>query len=71
MSALKKNGVQVHLLPASERWPDSLFVEDPALVFPQGAIVLRSIRAERAGERDLIEPVLRSKFAKVLEIDNG
>ena len=71
LTALKKNGVQVHLLPLSERWPDSLFVEDPALVFPQGAIILRSIREERAGERDLIEPVLRSKFAKVLEIDNG
>ena len=71
LAALKKNGVQVHLLPSSERWPDSLFVEDPALVFPQGAVVLRSIRAERAGEHDLIEPVLRSKFAKVLEVDNG
>lgn len=71
MAALKKNGVHVYLLPSSERWPDSLFVEDPALVFPQGAILLRSIRTERVGERDLIEPVLRSKFAKVLAVDSG
>ena len=58
-------------LPPSLKWPDSVFVEDPALVFSQGSILLRSIMEERSGEVDLIAPFLYSTFSQVLKIDKG
>ena len=69
--ALEKNGVSVCRLPPSLKWPDSVFVEDPALVFSQGSILLRSIMEERSGEVDLIAPFLYSTFSQVLEIHKG
>ena len=71
VAALEKNGVSVYRLPPSLKWPDSVFVEDPVLVFSQGSILLRSIMEERSGEVDLIAPFLYSTFPQVLEIDQG
>jgi dimethylargininase len=48
--ALEAAGVTVHQLPALDGFPDSLFVEDPALVFQEGAIVLRPGAPSRFGE---------------------
>ena len=39
--ALAKAGADVICLPALEDYPDSVFVEDPALTLPEGAILLR------------------------------
>ena len=39
--ALEQAGLAVTVLPPLEAHPDSLFVEDAAFVFPEGAIVLR------------------------------
>ena len=61
-AALVNAGVAVTLLPALEDFPDSVFVEDPALVFAEGAILLRPGRKSRAGEVAHIEPALRDKF---------
>ena len=41
IAAMKDAGVKVTVLPALEAFPDSIFVEDPALVFTEGAILLR------------------------------
>jgi dimethylargininase len=54
---LEAAGVAVDLLPPLEDYPDSIFVEDPALVFPEGAIVLRPGTATRVGETDYLRPV--------------
>jgi len=37
VAALRAAGVQVTVLDALEQFPDSIFVEDPALVFSQAA----------------------------------
>lgn len=68
LAALRAAGVEVTVLPPLEAFPDSLFVEDPALVFTEGAIVLRSGAASRAGEVEEIIPVLRGMFDRVLEL---
>ena len=39
-AALADAGVTVDMLPPLDDYPDSLFVEDPALVFREGAILL-------------------------------
>jgi dimethylargininase len=45
-----------------------MFVEDPALVFPEGAILLRPGAPSRAAEADALAPVLGGLFDAVLEL---
>ncbi|MFC2951948.1 dimethylarginine dimethylaminohydrolase family protein [Marinicaulis aureus] len=66
--ALKAAGVDVHILPPLEAFPDAIFVEDPALVFTQGAILLRPGAQSRAGEVGEISPALKEKFQTVLDL---
>jgi len=69
IAALGDAGVEVTILPALEQYPDSIFVEDPALVFTQGAILLRPGAPTRQGEVAEIAPSLRAMFDTVLELD--
>ena len=64
--ALRGLGLDVAVLPPAGEFPDSIFVEDPALVFSEGAIVLNLAAATRAGEAALIAPELESRFGRVL-----
>lgn len=70
-AALMQAGLAVTILPSLENFPDSIFVEDPALVFPEGAILLRPGARSRAGEVAEIEPVLRGKFETVVSLGDG
>jgi dimethylargininase len=71
VTALRQAGVQVEVLEPLEAFPDSIFVEDPALVFTAGAIQLRPGNVSREGEADLIAPVLRKHFDKVVRLPRG
>ena len=71
VAALRAAGVEVTVLPPLEAFPDSVFVEDPALVFAEGAILLRPGAVSRAGEVAEIAPVLRGIFDTVLELPPG
>jgi dimethylargininase len=68
VAALSGLGLDVEQLPQAEAFPDSIFVEDPALVFSEGAIVLNLAAASRSGEAALIAPVLESHFEQVLHM---
>lgn len=70
-AALVAAGVAVTVLPPLEAFPDSIFVEDAALVFPEGAILLRPGARSRAGEVAAIAPALEDKFDTVLALDEG
>jgi dimethylargininase len=69
--ALQDAGVAVATLPALEAYPDSLFVEDAALVFHAAAIVLRPGAASRRGEAAEIAPVLERAFPRLLRLEEG
>lgn len=71
VAALEAAGVAVEILPALAAFPDSVFVEDPAFVLPEGAIVLRPGAPSRIGEADEIAPALRRRFDRVLTLDEG
>ncbi|MQT11475.1 dimethylarginine dimethylaminohydrolase family protein [Segnochrobactrum spirostomi] len=71
IQALEAAGVAVEVLPPLEAFPDSIFVEDPALVFPEGAVVLRPGAESRLGEAAEIAPVLRRRFERVLDLEAG
>ncbi len=70
VAALRAAGLQVEVLPPLEAYPDSIFVEDPALVFAQGAILLRPGASTRLGEREEMRGALARNFERVLELQN-
>jgi dimethylargininase len=71
VAALREAGIQVEVLEPLEAFPDSIFVEDPALVFTIGAILLRPGSVSRAGEAELIGPILEQHFERVLRLPRG
>jgi dimethylargininase len=69
VAALRGAGLMVDILPPLEAFPDSVFVEDPALVFPEGAILLRPGVASRLGEAEEMRAPLKKHFGCVLELE--
>lgn len=63
VKALEELGVSVLVLEALEEYPDSCFVEDPAVVMPECAIITNSPKASRHGEKFEIMDAIR-KFYK-------
>lgn len=70
-AALADAGLVLTMLDPLEQFPDAIFVEDPALVFPEGAIVLHPGAASRAGEGAFLRPALAAKFGQVLDLPRG
>ena len=64
VAALERAGVTVTVLAADERFPDSVFVEDPAFCLPEIALLLRSGATARQGEAQAIEPAIRSFYGQ-------
>jgi len=71
VAALRAAGLDVDVLPALEAFPDSVFVEDPALVLPEGAILLHPGAPSRLGEREEMRCALKRHFHRVLELQDG
>ncbi|HTT83552.1 MAG TPA: arginine deiminase family protein [Rhizomicrobium sp.] len=71
IAALRGTGLAVDVLPPLEPYPDSMFVEDPALVFPEAAILLRPGAPSRLGETDEMRSALKRHFQTVLELGNA
>jgi dimethylargininase len=69
--ALERLGVSVETLPALEAFPDSVFVEDTALVFSGAAILLRPGAPTRRGETAEIAATLARNFERVLRLEDG
>jgi dimethylargininase len=69
--ALQGAGLQVDLLPPLDTFPDSIFVEDPAFVVREGAILLRPGAPSRLGEREHMREVLTRHFGCVHELADG
>ncbi len=69
VAALSAAGVSVDILPPLEAFPDSVFVEDPALVFGEGAILLRPGVAARLCEAEHLRQPLARHFDRVLELE--
>jgi dimethylargininase len=70
-AALAGAGLAVETLAPLDDYPDAVFVEDPAFVLAEGAILLKPGTPSRMGETAEIAPALRSRFARVLELDEG
>ena len=69
--ALRAAGLTLDILDPLEAFPDSIFVEDPALVFSEGAILMNPGAASRQGEVALIRPALDRHFERVIALAEG
>ncbi|WP_133138579.1 dimethylarginine dimethylaminohydrolase family protein [Legionella genomosp. 1] len=63
INALENCGVEVLVLPPEERFPDSCFVEDPALLTERIAVLARPGVESRQGEVSLLEESIRRFYA--------
>ena len=63
--ALEACGLSVTFLEPDERYPDSTFVEDTAVLTKRGAVIARPGVASRLGEVEQIERVLTYHFERL------
>jgi dimethylargininase len=71
VAALESAGIVVETLPPLPEHPDSIFVEDPAFVLPEGAILLRPGAPSRFAEADSLAAVLDRHFGHVAKVGEG
>ena len=71
VAALEAAGVAVETLPALADHPDSVFVEDPAFVLTEGAILLRPGAPSRFAEPATLAPALHRHFSNVAAVEDG
>lgn len=69
VEALRNCGLEVRVLEADPRFPDSCFVEDVALCTPNGAILCNPGAPMRNGEKLAMEAVLLSFYDEIEYID--
>jgi dimethylargininase len=69
VEALRNCGLEVRVLEADPRFPDSCFVEDVALFTPLGAILCNPGAPTRNGEKLAMEAVLLSFYEEIEYID--
>lgn len=68
VAALRATGATVDVLPSDEAFPDSVFIEDAALVLKGTAIVLRPGAETRLGESAALRPELAQRM-DVIDLD--
>ena len=68
IDTLKLCGLEVQVLDADEKYPDSTFIEDVALCTPHCAIVTRPGTASRRDETEGMDEILRPYYERVEKI---
>ena len=68
---LQNFGLTIDVLESEDSLPDSVFVEDPALTFRNGAILLHPGVQSRKEESSAIKPYLVKIFDQVYELEKG
>ena len=58
MAVLRRLGVEVMVLEPLDGYPDAYFVEDPAIITPEVAVITRPGAPTRRGETEALESVL-------------
>jgi dimethylargininase len=71
VGALRQAGVEVTVLEPLEAFPDSMFVEDPALVFTGAAVLLSPGAPSRREEAHELSAALTTRFGTVLKLREG
>ena len=68
---LERSYIKIITLDALEDYPDSVFVEDPAITFQDFCIILRPGAPSRFGEHEVFRNEAINIFEEVFVVDNG
>ena len=71
VKVMKELGLKVNLLEPLEGFPDSIFVEDPALIYKTNCIILNPSDPSRNGEKKIISEEIKKYFDNLIFIENG
>ncbi len=71
VKAMEEAGLKINLLEPLEEYPDSIFVEDPALTYKNSVIILNPFDPSRNGERDIIKEEIKHLFDNMLFVEDG
>ena len=71
IKAIKEAGLQIKLLESLEEYPDSIFVEDPALIYKTNVIILNPFDPSRNGEKNIIKNEIKHCFDNILFVEEG
>ena len=71
IKAIQAAGLQIKLLESLEEYPDSIFVEDPALTYKSNVIILNPFDPSRNGEKNIIENEIKDLFDNILFVEDG
>jgi len=71
IKAMEEAGLKINLLEPLEEFPDSIFVEDPALTYKSNVIILNPFDPSRNGERDIIKEEIKHLFDNMLFVEDG
>jgi dimethylargininase len=67
VAALRRLGLEIVVLEPAPGFPDAYFVEDPAVVTPEAAVIANPGAPSRRGEENTLEPVL-ARFRRTVRI---
>ncbi len=69
VQALESCGLEVLSLPPDEKYPDSTFMEDVALLTPQCAIITNPGAPSRKGEIQGLREIMREYFSNIEQVE--
>ena len=71
LKVMKDLNLNVKLLEPLEDFPDSIFVEDPAIIYKRTCIILNPFDPTRNGEKNIISDEIKKFFDNIFFIQNG
>ena len=71
VKAIKEAGLKINILQPLEEYPDSIFVEDPALTYKSNIIILNPFDPSRNGEKDIIKNEIKDFFDNIFFVEDG
>ena len=71
INSIEEAGLNIILLERLEQYPDSIFVEDPALIFKNNIIVLNPSDVSRNGEAKIIKNEISKYFENIFVVEKG
>ena len=71
VTVMRELKLKVNLLEPLEDFPDSIFVEDPAIIYKENCIILNPSDPSRNGEKKVISNEIKGYFENIYFIDNG
>ena len=71
IKSMREAGLKINLLEPLEEYPDSIFVEDPALAYKSNIIILNPFDPTRNGEKNIIKNEIKHFFNRIFFVEDG